>query len=131
MVLHGPLKEKEEVLCNSKYDSIFTVKWFLKLLLFISNLCRNKDVSFKYLINIEYQWRDGVSWAYRLCWSRGVTKWIKRWFGLFTFETRKPQGFCVFTSLIQLEKPLCLSTLQKMEPKEDKIYLYFYELSLS
>lgn len=54
MVLHGPLKGKEKVLYNSKYNSV--TQWFSKLLLFKSNLFRNKDISFKYLINTEYQW---------------------------------------------------------------------------
>lgn len=59
IVLHVPLRGKEKVLFNPKYSLTSTAKGFLKLLLFKSNLCRNK-APFKYLINTEFQW-DKVS----------------------------------------------------------------------
>lgn len=62
IVLRVPLREKEKVLYNSKYNLISAAKEFLKLLLFKSNLCRNKGAHFKYLINIEFQW-DNISWT--------------------------------------------------------------------
>lgn len=45
---------KEKVLYNSKHNLISTVMEFLKLLLFTSNFCRNKDAPLKYLNNTEF-----------------------------------------------------------------------------
>lgn len=62
IVLHVPLRGKENVLYNSKYNLTSTAKGFLKLLLFKNNLCGNKDAPFKYLVNVEFQWNN-VSWT--------------------------------------------------------------------
>lgn len=53
MVLNGPLKGKEKVFTILNITQY--LQRFLKLV-FKSHLYRNKDVSFKCLINTEYQW---------------------------------------------------------------------------
>lgn len=65
IVIHALVRGTEKSLYNSKFNFASRAKGFLKLLLFKSNLHRNKDAPFKYLINIEFQ-RASVSWGFRL-----------------------------------------------------------------